>query len=152
MTNHPPRAALQLLQRFEVQNSWMALTAITQPKTSAPTMGIHPSLKLWRVYWYGQGKEIPWSSTERSCYVQWVELGFCCLLSVLSSPPMQGSEASVKLSGSKFLNRLDFAVLQFLGHIMAAHWKISHGVAWFFHKNSACVTTAECTCWPKPNA
>lgn len=84
--------------------------------------------------------------------MQWVELGFCCLLSVLSSPPMQGSGASVKLSGSKFLNRLDFAVLQFLGHIMAAHWKISRGVAWFFHKNSACVTTAECTCWPKPNA
>ena len=46
MTNHPPRAALQLLHGFEIQITWMALTAVIHPKTSKPPIRIYPSLKL----------------------------------------------------------------------------------------------------------
>lgn len=46
VTNHLPRAALQLPHRFEIQITSMAHTAVIRPKTSKPPIRVYPSLKL----------------------------------------------------------------------------------------------------------
>lgn len=46
MSNHPPRAALQLLHGFEIQITWMALAAGIHPNPSKPPIPIYPRLKL----------------------------------------------------------------------------------------------------------